>query len=136
MRRPAVLLGAAAVAVAAGGCLLAATWHLGLGTGLYCSVGTATTAGCDPSLSGAGQLAAVAVMLAAIPLLAAVFAWLTGRHAAGHMREHLAAAEKRIAEEADRRHVIMQRHVERLLAGHCADLKEHISAATGGQRED
>lgn len=135
MRRPWVLVAVAAAVVAAGGWLLGVTWHLPYGTGLYCSVGTASTVGCDTGLSAAGQVAAVVVMLAAIPVLAAVFAWATGKHAASHVRQHLAEAEKRIAADADHRHVIMQRHVERLLAGHCADLKEHINAATGGTSE-
>jgi hypothetical protein len=141
MKRAILLLAAAAVVVAAGGWALAATWHLGFGTGLYCSVGTASTVGCNPSLSAAGQVAAVVVMLAAIPLLAAVFARLTGHHAskrvagqvAAQVHERVSAIEKRIAEEADRRHVLMQRHVERLLAGHCIDLKGHISKVADAQ---
>ena len=132
------LLAAAAAVVAAGGWLLAATWHLSFGTGLYCAVGTATTVGCDAAPgTTAGRIAAVAVMLTAIPLLAAVFAWLTGHHAgrraSAKVKEHLDAAEKRIAEEADGRHVAMQRHVERLLTGHCADIKDHVSAVADAQ---
>ncbi len=132
MKRVIALLAAAAAVVAAGGWALAVTWHLSLGTGLYCSVGTATTVGCNPLLGAAGQVTVVVVMLVAIPILAAVFAWLTGRHAAGHVREHLAAAEKRIAEEADRRHVIMQRHIERVVSGHCADVMQHVSVVANG----
>jgi hypothetical protein len=136
MKRAILLLAAAAVVVAAGGWALAATWHLGFGTGLYCSVGTASTVGCNPSLSAAGQVAAVVVMLAAIPLLAAVFAWLTGHHAskqvASQVHERVSAIEKRIAEEADRRHVIMQGHIERVVAGHCADVMQHVSVVADG----
>jgi hypothetical protein len=136
VKRAVVLLAAAAVVVTAGGWVLAVTWHLSFGAGLYCSLGTASTAGCNPGLSTAGKAAAAGVMLLAIPLLAACFSLLTGHHAgrraAERAREHVTAAEKRIAEEADRRHVIMQRHVERLLAGHCADIKEHVSLVAEG----
>lgn len=134
MKRPALLLAAAAACVAAGGWLFAATWHLSYGHGLYCAIGTASTVGCDtvPD-SAAGRVAAVAVMLTAIPVLAACFALLTGRHAgrraSAKVKEHLDAAEKHIAEDADERHVAMQRHVERLLAGHCSDIRQHVSAA-------
>lgn len=79
-RRVLLLLAAAAACVAGGGWLLAVTWHLSLGTGLYCAVGHAATVGCNPALDGAAQVASVLVMLTAIPLLAAVFAWRpTGR---------------------------------------------------------
>lgn len=137
MKRAILLLAAAAVVVAAGGWALAVTWHLGFGTGLYCSVGTASTVGCNPALSAAGQVAAVVVMLAAIPLLAAVFARLTGHHAskqvASQVHERVSAIEKRIADEADKRHVIMQRHIERVVAGHCADVKQHVSVVADAQ---
>jgi hypothetical protein len=137
VKRAAWLLAIAAVVVAAGGWALAATWHLSVGTGIYCSVGTASTVGCNPSLSPAGQVTAVVVMLAAIPILAACFALVTGHHAgkrAGEKAgEHLAAAEKRIAREADARHEAMQRHMERLLAGHCADIKQHVSTVADAQ---
>lgn len=83
--RPAFLVAAAAGCVIAGGWLLAVTWHLPLGTGLYCSAGTASTVGCDPSLSPAGQVAAVLVMLTAIPLLAAAF----GQLHLDKVREHV-----------------------------------------------
>jgi hypothetical protein len=140
MKRTIVLLAAAAAVVAAGGLALAVTWHLAFGTGLYCSVGTATTVGCDPSLSAAGQVAVVLVMLVAIPLLAAVFARLTGHHAskrvagqvAAQVHERVTAIEKRLTEEADKRHVIMQRHIERVVAGHCADVMHHVSVVADG----
>jgi hypothetical protein len=132
MKRLALLLAAAAAVMAAEASLLAATWRITYGHGLYCVLGVASTVGCDAEPhSVAGRLAAVAVILTCIPLLGAVFAWLTGKHAARHatarVKGHLDAAEKRIAEEADGRHVAMQRHIERLLKGHCSDLKEHIS---------
>lgn len=136
MKRVIALLATAAAVVAAGGWALAATWHLSLGTGLYCSVGTATTVGCNPLLSAAGQVTVVVVMLVAIPILAAVFASLTGHHAssrvAAQVHERVAAIEKRIAEEADKRHVIMQRHIERVVAGHCADVMHHVSVVADG----
>ena len=134
MSRAGWLLAAAAACVAAGGWLIAATWHMSYGRGLYCAVGTATTVGCDaePS-SAAGRAAAVAVMLTAIPVLAACFALLAGAHVHSRVRatlsEHLGAAEQKLTQEADRRHVLMQRHVERLIAGQSAELKEHVSAA-------
>lgn len=130
MRRAMVLLGVAAACTLAGGWLIAVTWHLPYGRGLYCAVGTASTVGCDavPG-TAAGRAASVAVMLTAIPVLAACFAILTGHHASKRARVHLAAAEKRIAAEADQRRVLTQRHVERVLAGHAADLKRHVTAA-------
>lgn len=112
-----LLLAAAAVCVLAGGWLLAATWHLGYGTGLYCSLGTATTVGCNPALSAAGKVASVVVMLLAIPLLAACFSLATGAHVHKRVTASVAAAEQRITEAADKRH---------------ADLKQHISAAADG----
>lgn len=75
MRRALILLAAAAGAVTGGGWLLAVTWHLSYAHGLYCSLGTASTTGCDVSAPGpAGWLAGGAVIVMAIPLLAAVFA--------------------------------------------------------------
>jgi hypothetical protein len=44
----------------------------------------------------------------------------------------VSAIEKRIAEEADKRHVIMQRHIERVVAGHCADVMQHVSVVADG----
>jgi Ion channel len=133
VKRAAGVLAAVAGLGSGAAWLLSATWHLSYGHALYCALGTATTVGCDAAPHDtAGRAAASVVMLTLIPSLAAVFAWLTGRHAAGHMREHLAATERRITEEADRRHVIMQQHVERLLKGHCADLRQHISVVAGG----
>lgn len=138
MKRLIALLIAAAAVMAAEASLVAATWHITYGHGLYCVLGVASTVGCDAQPPGvAGRLAAVAVILTCIPLLAAVFSWLTGKHAGRHaaakVKEHLADAEKRIAAEADGRHVAMQRHIERLLKGHCIDLKDHISKVADAQ---
>jgi hypothetical protein len=74
MKRAVVLIAAAAACVLAGGVVIAATWHVPVGQGLYCSLGTASTAGCNAApVSGAGELAAALLMLTAIPLLAAAF---------------------------------------------------------------
>jgi hypothetical protein len=132
MKRALVLLAAAAAIMATEGKLLASAWHLTYGHGLYCVIGVASTVGCDAGPhSVAGRGAAVVVILTCIPLLAAVFSWLTGRHAGRHaaakVKEHLADAEKRIAEEADRRHMIMARHVENVVKAHCSDVKQHVS---------
>lgn len=103
MKRAAVLLAAAALAVIAGGIAIAITWHLSLGHGIYCSVGTASTVGCDTAPARpAGQLAAVAVMLTAIPLLAAVFASLhldqVRKHVDARLGEHHDAIHARLGQ--------------------------------------
>jgi phosphate/sulfate permease len=87
VKRAAILIAAAVAVVAADGWLLAATWHLPYGTGAYCAAGTATTVGCDTSLSTTAQIAAVVAMLTSIPVLAALFAMLTGLHIRGHIRD-------------------------------------------------
>lgn len=89
MRRAAVLLAAAAASVIAGGGLIAATWHVSFGHGLYCSLGTASTVGCDMvPRGGAGQITAAAVMLTAIPLLAAAFSQLHLDRVKAHLDAH------------------------------------------------
>jgi hypothetical protein len=104
VKRAFIMLGTAAAIVAAGGWALAVTWHLSYGRGLYCALGTATTVGCDATPSStAGRAASAAVMLTTIPLLAAVFALLTGLHLRGHIRD----SEER-----------MKRHLEERLAEH------------------
>lgn len=137
MKRAALLIAAAVAVIAACGWLLSAAWHLTYGHGLYCAIGVASTVGCDAEpRSGAGRLVAVVVILVTVPTLAAVFAWLTGHHAgskaAAKVHEQVKAAEKRIAEEADKRHVIMQRHIERVVSGHCADVMHHVSVVADG----
>lgn len=108
MRRAWLLLAVAAGVILAGAALLAATWHLSYGHGLYCSLGIASTVGCDASPPGAaGRVAASVVILATIPALAAVFAMLTGLHLRGHLR----ASEER-----------MKRHLEDRLAEHHKNL--------------
>jgi hypothetical protein len=101
--RPLVLVAAAGGCVLAGGVAIALTWHLPLGHGLYCSVGTAATVGCDVTPhSGAGQVIAVAVMLTAIPLLAAAF----GQLHLDKVREHV---DKRLNEHHDAIHARLDR---------------------------
>lgn len=96
MRRALILLAAAAVAVTGGGWLLAITWHLGYGQGLFCSLGTAATVGCNAvPRDAAGEAAAAAVIAVAIPLLAAVFALATSAHVTRRVRQHV---DKRLAE--------------------------------------
>jgi voltage-gated potassium channel Kch len=94
------LLGAAG-SITAGGALFSVTQHVPFPTGLYWALSTATTVGYgDVTPRGvAARLIASAVMLTAIPMLAAVFAWLTGHHIArrAHPAALDAAAARRIA---------------------------------------
>jgi len=91
-RHVVTLLGLAAACVLGGGALFARTQHIAFTTGLYWAITTATTVGYgdvtphDP----AGRLVASAVMLTAIPLLAAVFALVAGAAAASGVRKVLA----------------------------------------------
>jgi voltage-gated potassium channel len=90
------LLGLAAACVVAGGALFGATQRLPFTTGLYWAVTTVTTVGYgdvtphDP----AARLIASGVMLTAIPLLAAVFALVTGAAAAAGVKRVLALARE------------------------------------------
>lgn len=130
MKRAALFLGAAVAVIAGGAWLFSAIERIPLGDGFYWAVETGTTVGYGDVTphNAAGRVVAVVVMLLAIPLFGAIFAILTAAHVHKRVRatvsERVAAAEKRIAEEADERHVAMQR----LLAGHCSDIKEHVSA--------
>jgi voltage-gated potassium channel Kch len=134
VKRAALFLAAAVAVIAGGAWLFSAIERIPLGDGFYWAVETGTTVGYGDVTphNAAGRVVAVVVMLLAIPLFGAVFAILTAAHVHKRVRatvsERVAAAEKRIAEEADERHVAMQRHVERLLAGHCSDIKQHVSA--------
>jgi voltage-gated potassium channel len=76
----AALLAAALGCVLGGGALFAWTQGLPFSTGLYWAITTATTVGYGDVTpkNGAGRVIASAVMLTTIPLLAAVFALLTG----------------------------------------------------------
>jgi voltage-gated potassium channel len=90
-RHVAALLTAAIVCMLGGGVLFAATQHYPLTTGLYWAITTATTVGYGDVTphNAAGRLVASAVMLTTIPLLAAVFALLTGAAAAAGVRRIL-----------------------------------------------
>lgn len=90
-RHVTALLTAAIVCTLGGGVLFAATQHYPLTTGLYWAVTTATTVGYGDVTphNAAGRLVASAVMLTTIPLLAAVFALLTGAAAAAGVRRIL-----------------------------------------------
>lgn len=86
-----ILLAAAAACVAGGGALFAATQGLPFSTGLYWAITTASTVGYGDvtAHNPAGRVVAAAVMLTAIPMLAAVFALLTGAAAASGLRRIL-----------------------------------------------
>ena len=108
MRSALLLFAAAALVITGGGWLLAATWHLDYGRGLFCSLGVASTTGCDAVPGDAGGRAATSLLiLTAIPLLAAAFGQL-----------HL-----------DR----VRLHVDRRLAEHHRSLGGQIGAATTGR---
>jgi Ion channel len=97
MRRPAALVAAAAGCVIAGGALISSSWHLSWWHGLYCSLGTATTVGCDATPPGpAGWIAASLVMLTAIPLLAAAFSSLHLDRMDERLRRHHKAIKGQI----------------------------------------
>jgi hypothetical protein len=97
VRRAWWLLAAAAVSVIAGGAVIAATWRLSFGHGLYCSLGMASTDGCDAQpASTAGRIAAAAVMLTAIPLLAAAFGSLHLDRVKAHLDAHHRSIHQRL----------------------------------------
>ncbi|MGD0925771.1 MAG: ion channel [Streptosporangiaceae bacterium] len=91
-RHVATLLGLAVACVLAGGALFAMTQHIAFTTGLYWAITTATTVGYGDVTphTPAGRLVASAVMLTTIPLLASVFALVTGAAAAAGVRRVLA----------------------------------------------
>jgi len=91
-RSIAALLAGAAACVLAGAGLFALTQDLPFTTGLYWAVTTATTVGYGDVTphNGVGRLIASAVMLTTIPMLAAVFALVTGGAAAAGLRRILA----------------------------------------------
>jgi voltage-gated potassium channel len=87
----AALLSLAGIAVVGGGGLFAATEHVSFGTGLYWAVVTASTVGYGDVTphNTAGRIVSVAVILTAIPLLAAVFALAAGLAALVQIRRLL-----------------------------------------------
>ena len=91
-RHVVTLLVVAVACVVVGGALFAVTQHIAFTTGLYWGITTATTVGYGDVIphNPAGRLIASAVMLTTIPLLAAVFALVTGAAAAAGVRKVLA----------------------------------------------
>lgn len=92
-RNIALLLSAAVVAVLGGGAAFAAvTPDTPFTTGVYWAITTASTVGYGDVTpkNPAGRLVAILVMLTAIPMLAAVFALVTGSAAAAGLRRLLA----------------------------------------------
>ena len=97
MKRAWLSLAAAAACIIAGGALIAVTWGLSFWHGLYCSVGTAATVGCDASPHGtSGRLVAVAVMVTAIPALANAFS-----HIHLHRHRKMREQEKQADNESE-----------------------------------
>jgi voltage-gated potassium channel len=86
------LLAVAAGCVFGGGALFSATQGLPFSTGLYWAITTATTVGYGDVTphNGAGRVVAIAVMLTTIPLLASVFALMTGGIVVAGVRRVLA----------------------------------------------
>jgi voltage-gated potassium channel len=91
-RHVALLLSSAGAITIAGGAVFAATQHYPFTTGLYWAITTATTVGYGDVTphNPAGRVVASVVMLTAIPLLASVFALVTGAAAAAGIRRALA----------------------------------------------
>ncbi len=96
-RRHIVLLLATAVGcVLVGGALFAITQHLSVTTGWYWAITTATTVGYGDVTphNASGRVVASGVMLTTIPLLASVFALVTGDAAAAGVRRVLAMSNR------------------------------------------
>lgn len=98
MKQALVLLVAAAGAVTWWGAIFAITQRVGVFTGLYWSVATATTVGYgDVTARGTGgHLLAIADMLTAIPLLAAAFSSLHLDRVDERLRRHHKAIHDRL----------------------------------------
>jgi voltage-gated potassium channel len=116
-RHVAILLAGAVACMLAGAALFAATQHYPLTTALYWAVTTATTVGYGDVTphNAIGRLVASAVMLTTIPLLAAVFAMVTGAAAASGVRRIL-AMERRFPQDSYRLVVGMDPAVPAILA--------------------
>lgn len=122
MSRVLRLAAAALAAMLAGAEGLALAERLSFLHGLYCSLGTAATVGCDVTPSGAGRLVSSLLMVTALPLLGAIFAWATAERA--HRRGRERHDELRAAQDAVRRitadlheYVTSQRHPDAPGAG-------------------
>jgi len=91
-RQVVVLLASVVAIIIAGGAVFAATQSYPFTTGLYWAVTTATTVGYGDVTphNPAGRVVASVVMLTTIPLLASVFALVTGAAAAAGIRRVLA----------------------------------------------
>jgi voltage-gated potassium channel len=102
-RRVAILLSAALGCMLAGAALFSITQRISFGKAVYWAITTATTVGYGDVTphSGAGEIIAAAVMLTTIPLLASVFALLTGAAAVAGVRRILAMRDH-AAEEGHR----------------------------------
>ena len=116
-RHVAILLAAAVACMLVGAALFAVTQHVPLTTGLYWAITTATTVGYGDVTphNAVGRVVASAVMLTTIPLLASVFALVTGAAAAAGVRRVLAMAS-RLPESAHRLVVGMDPTVPAILA--------------------
>jgi voltage-gated potassium channel len=90
-RHVAVLLTGAIACVLIGAAAFGATQHLPFTTGVYWAITTAATVGYGDVTpdNASGRFVAAAVMLTTIPLLAAVFALLTGAAVASRIRRIL-----------------------------------------------
>jgi voltage-gated potassium channel len=95
-RHVAVLLSGAVALTLIWAALFAATQHLPLTTGLYWAITTATTVGYGDITphNAIGRVVASAAMLTIIPLLASVFALVTGVAAAAGIRRILAMGSR------------------------------------------
>jgi voltage-gated potassium channel len=93
-----VLLGLAGGAVVGGGVAFALTEHVGVGTGLYWAVVTATTVGYGDVTphNSPGRVIAVVEMFTAIPLFAGVFATVTATLTSLRLRTILLGLEHRV----------------------------------------
>ena len=118
MSRGRNLLLAAVACIIAGGFGLAFTEHLGPLRGLYCSVGTATTAGCDvTAVLPWARVVTASLMLVAVPLLAAGFAEVTAKrvHArmSGHLAAELADLRDKVRQDSAALHTALQHRLDR-----------------------